>query len=182
MHEANVVATELARKIKRWTSPWHVRLVLALGGLLLLSLLVAYRYSPKNASVECVFRIPASAVSPETKGDAHRVDTCVHLEESSSESERILGLSGRRSMTQNEGMLFDFGRPGEYCMWMKDMYLTLDMLWLDQNQEIVYMIENVTPDTYPKSFCGPKSAQYVVEVNSGIVKAADLHVGQGLRF
>lgn len=157
-------------------------MVLAGVALLLVCGLIVHRFSAKSVYTECAFRIASSAVSPETKGDAHRVDTCVQLEETSSESERVLGLSGRRSMDRNQGMLFDFARPAEYCMWMKDMHFALDMLWLDERQEIVYMIENVTPDTYPKSFCGPKSAQYVVEVNSGIVKAADLHVGQRLRF
>jgi uncharacterized membrane protein (UPF0127 family) len=186
MHEANVVATELARrirsKVKLWTGTWYIRISLASLALLLLIALVVHRYSPKTDVADCAFRITESAAAPETKGDAFRLDTCIRLEEASTNSQRTLGLSGRASMGQNKGMVFDFGGPAEYCMWMRDMNFDLDMIWLNEQKEIVYMIEGVTPDTYPKSFCGPESARYVVEVNSGIVKAGDLHVGQRLNF
>lgn len=182
MHEASVVATELAHRIQKWTRSWRVRVVLAGFALLLVSGLVIYRYSPKEIETSCAFRIPESAASPETKGDAYRVDTCVSLELVSTNSERTLGLSGRSDMALDRGMLFDFKAPNEYCMWMKDMNFSLDMVWLNEQKEIVYMIEGVTPDTYPKSFCGPEEARYVIEVNTGIVKAADLRIGQRLRF
>jgi len=182
MHEASVVATELAHSIKRWASDWRVRVVLASLLALLLVALVFHRFSPKSTYAACAFRIPKTALSPETQGDAYRLDNCVRLEKASTNSARTLGLSGRESMGEDEGMLFDFIRPAEYCMWMKDMNFSLDILWLSEQKEVVYMIEGVTPDTYPKSFCGPESARYVVEVNSGIVKAADLHVGQRLKF
>ena len=182
MQEASVVATELARKLKKWLGYWQVRVALIGLAILFVSSLVIYRYSPKSVEKDCAFRISESALSPETKGDAYRVDTCVTLEEASTNSERTLGLSGRRSMDHDKGMIFDFMQPGEYCMWMKDMHFALDMMWLNENKEIIYMIEDVTPDTYPKSFCGPTEARYVVEVNKGTVKAGDLHVGQRLRF
>jgi uncharacterized protein len=85
-------------------------------------------------------------------------------------------------MDTDRGMLFDFGAPDQYCMWMKDMKFSLDMIWLNEQKEIVSLVENVSPQTYPKSFCGPKTAWYVVEVNAGIVSAADLRVGQRLNL
>lgn len=155
-----------------------MRIVVAL----LCLVLIVYRFSPKSVQADCAFRIADSAVLPVTQGDAFKVTTCVQLEIASTNSARTLGLSGRKDMARDRGMLFDFGQPAEYCMWMKDMHFSLDMIWLNESKEIVYMIEGVTPDTYPKSFCGPASARYVVEVNSGIVKAADLHTGQRLKF
>jgi uncharacterized protein len=181
MHEANDVATELARKFKLWIRGWR-GILLAVLLVWFSAALVVYRFSPKDTVDNCAFKIPTSAVNPETKGDAYKLDQCVRLEEASSNSERVLGLSGRKSMPKNSGMLFDFARPAEYCMWMKDMHFALDMIWLNSQQELVYMIEDVTPETYPKSFCGPKSARYVVEVGSGIVRAGDLRIGQRLRF
>lgn len=182
MHEVNVVATELARNIKLWASRRRVRIALASGLSLVLVLLIFHRFSPKTAYVDCAFRIPDAALGPETQGDAYRLDNCVQLEVATTNSARTLGLSGRKSMGKDRGMVFDFGVPSEYCMWMKDMNFSLDMLWLNDNKEIVYMIEGVSPDTYPKSFCGADTARYIVEVNSGIIKAADLHVGQRLKF
>ncbi|MCA9332031.1 DUF192 domain-containing protein [Candidatus Saccharibacteria bacterium] len=179
---ANVVVTELVRSIQRSASSWRVR-VMAVGfAVLLLMALIVYRFSPKTSYADCVFRISSSDVTPETQGDSNVLDNCVQLEKAASNSARTLGLSGRASMDRNKGMLFDFATSGEYCMWMKDMHFDLDMIWLNDQYEIVHMIEGVTPDTYPKSFCGPASARYVVELNSGIIKAADLHVGQRIRL
>lgn len=149
---------------------------------LLLAGLIVYRFSPKTDSADCAFRISKNTQLPAVKGDAFRVDTCVKLEKAVTNSERTLGLSGRESLPADRGMLFDFQTPGEYCMWMKDMRFGLDMMWLNEQKEIIYIIEGVTPETYPKSFCGPAEGLYVVEVNAGIVKAADLRVGQRLRF
>lgn len=182
MHEIKVVFEELkARAMKRLQNPYILIAVCALTGLLLISLIV-HRFSPKETRLDCAFRVANSSEVPVTKGDAFKVDECVHLEVAATNSARTLGLSGRASMPADQGMLFDFYKPGEYCMWMKDMSFALDMMWLNEDKEIIYMIENVGPDTYPQSFCGPKEARYVVEVNAGVVKAADLHVKQRIRF
>jgi uncharacterized membrane protein (UPF0127 family) len=178
MHGVKDVATELARRFPTWQSRVAIVSLLAFVA----ASLLFYRFSPKQTvAATCAFRI-SNVAGVETKGDARKFDTCVEFETASTNSQRTLGLSGRSSMSRDKGMLFDFGEPAEYCMWMKDMRFSLDMIWLNSDQEIVYMIEDVTPETYPKSFCGPKDAQYVVEVNSGVVKAGDLRVGQHLRF
>jgi uncharacterized membrane protein (UPF0127 family) len=178
MHEAKDVATELARRFPTWQSRVAVGVLL----LFIVASLLFYRFSPKQTVSKCAFYI-SDAKSVETPGDAPRnFDTCVQLERVSSNSERLLGLSGRQSLPRDRGMLFDFGTADEYCMWMKDMRFSLDIIWLDDQNKIVYMAEDVTPETYPKAFCGPKDAQYVVEVNSGVVKAGDLRVGQRLRY
>lgn len=182
MHEANVVATELARNIRQKASSRSIRMLLAITLAVLLVVIIFHRFSSRSVYADCAFRIPEVAQGPETQGDTYRLENCVRLEKATTNSTRTLGLSGRRSIDKEEGMLFDFGQSGEYCMWMKDMHFSLDILWLNDQKEIVYIIEDVTPDTYPKSFCGPESASYVVEVNQGIVRAADLHVGQRLKF
>lgn len=137
----------------------------------------------KNGSLECAFRIPdPSAPEPVTAGDAVRLDTCVTLEKAVTPSSRTLGLSNRPSMPQDRGMLFDFEVPGEYCMWMKDMYFDLDIIWLNEKQEIIDIKTDISPDTYPQAFCGPETGHYVIEVNAGIVNAADLRKGHRLHF
>jgi len=82
-------------------------------------------------------------------------------------AERTTGLSGRRSVADNQGMLFVFARPAAQCMWMKDMFVPLDMLWLDHDKRIVHLETDVSPGTYPKEFCSPQPAQYVIEVPAG---------------
>jgi uncharacterized membrane protein (UPF0127 family) len=132
---------------------------------------------------QCAFRVAREgAPAPATEGDAASINTCVVLEKVTSGSRLQLGLSNRPSLPWDRGMLFDFGATAEYCMWMKDMRFSLDMIWLNEQKEIIATRENVSPKTFPKAFCGPKAARYVVEVNAGIVRAGDLRLGQHLNF
>lgn len=107
-------------------------------------------------------------------------DSCLMLEKATTEPARIQGLSDRLSMPQNQGMLFVFDESGSQCMWMKDMHFGLDMVWLNENKEIVKITQNVTPDTYPNSFCSKSPAKYVIELNSGLAQKSGLRLGQKL--
>src|SRR5688572_11453804 len=122
MHEAKDVAIELARRAKPYVRDPRMQIVLGIVGVLFLITLTVHRFSPKEESLRCAFRM-AQGAAPVTEGDAHRVDTCVELEVASTNSARTLGLSGRRSMPRNHGMLFDFKVADQYCMWMKDMHI-----------------------------------------------------------
>lgn len=132
----------------------------------------------QRPSVSCPFKIP----KPVKGTIPGRPVDCVRLEVAQTESALIRGLSGRQHMERDRGMLFKFEQPDRYCMWMKDMHFSLDMLWLDENQSIVHIKKDVSPDTYPQTFCGPDSAKYVVEINAGIADAAGLQVGQRLKL
>lgn len=77
------------------------------------------------------------------------------------------GLSGRRSLKPNEGMLFIFPAPGFYGFWMKDMKIPIDIIWIDAERMVVDMWENATPDSYPKVYTPRIEAKYVLEVEAG---------------
>lgn len=95
--------------------------------------------------------------------------------------ERVQGLSGRESLPQKTGMLFVFDEGGQQCMWMKDMRFSIDMLWLNRKKEIIKIQDSAAPETYPDSFCAPDT-KYVIELNGGDAKLANLAVGQLLIF
>jgi uncharacterized protein len=92
------------------------------------------------------------------------------------------GLSGRESLPANAGMVFDFEEPGNNCLWMQDMKIPIDMIWLNENKRVITIEENVTPDTYPKTFCPDLPATYAIEVNAGTVGRASVHKGDQLQF
>lgn len=159
--------------------------------LLIISLAVSSGNAPEatetaavEGSVSCPFKIPeAEYAGPadSTEVTADKTE-CVKLELVESPSTRRLGLSNRPSLPREEGMLFDFKKPGQYCMWMKDMNFGLDMIWLNPEKEIVAIRKGVSPKTYPASFCGPGTERYVIEVNVGIVEQAGLEKGQKIDF
>jgi uncharacterized membrane protein (UPF0127 family) len=48
------------------------------------------------------------------------------LEVAESKTELRKGLMGRESLSENEGMLFDFGTEGKHEMWMYNTLIPLD--------------------------------------------------------
>jgi uncharacterized membrane protein (UPF0127 family) len=97
-------------------------------------------------------------------------------------SSRELGLSGRKKINDDEGMLFVFDTPGRYGFWMKDMQFPLDIAWINQNGIVVYIERNVTPETYPKAFINQSEALYVLEVNAGLMEKFGLYMGSKIKI
>ena len=77
------------------------------------------------------------------------------------------GLSTRQDLVENEGMLFVFDHPARYSFWMKDMNFPIDIIWLNQNFQVVYIKKNAEPSSYPEIFTSDQNAQYVLEVIAG---------------
>jgi uncharacterized membrane protein (UPF0127 family) len=92
------------------------------------------------------------------------------------------GLGGRTSLAPNEGMLFVFPESGEYAFWMKDMRFSIDIVWLSDDGAVVYMAQNVSPDTYPQTFIPNEPARYVLELPAGWAKAYTMKIGDSARL
>lgn len=91
------------------------------------------------------------------------------------------GLSGRRGLPANGGMLFKYeGGMQNRCIWMKDMKFSIDVLWLDRDNRIVSVVSGMKPSSYPQTYCGMAVA--VVELPEGTVKQQALRPGQILQL
>lgn len=97
-----------------------------------------------------------------------------------SDRERMNGLSNKESLGEGEGMLFVFEDPGFYGIWMKEMKFPIDIAWLDENKNIIYIEKEVSPDTYPKVFNSKSKAQFVLEVNAGFFEKNKIKLGDSL--
>ena len=97
---------------------------------------------------------------------------------------RNQGLSDRKSLEQNHGMLFIFDKPGNYSFWMNKMNFNLDFIFI-ADDKIVDLIENVP---YPKngeipvSVKSEKQFNKVLEVNEGTIKLLKIKIGDPLSF
>ena len=58
---------------------------------------------------------------------------------------RAHGLMFRQRMPEDRGMLFDFGKPQPTAMWMKNTYISLDMLFIRGDGTIAYIAERTVP-------------------------------------
>lgn len=106
----------------------------------------------------------------------------IHYEIANTRQSHEKGLSGRDSLPDKSGMLFIFSSSEKYCFWMKDMRFPIDIVWLNEDKQIVFIEHNVLPGSYPKKFCPDQGARYVIEVNAGKVARADLKIGDRLQF
>ena len=98
------------------------------------------------------------------------------------EKTRIQGLSGRSNLGEDEGMLFIFDSPGKYSFWMKDMNFSIDMVWLNKDQKIIYIKENASPESFPNSFGPNEEALYVLELVAGFTREHGVAIGDQIMF
>ena len=106
----------------------------------------------------------------------------INVEIADTEEKRIKGLSGRKALTENEGMLFIFENPGIYYFWMKDMLFWVDIIWIDETGGVLGVAENLSPESYPFTFAPDASVKYVLEVNGGFAKKNSITTGDIIVF
>lgn len=97
-------------------------------------------------------------------------------------SEHEQGLSGRPGLKDDEGMLFVFLQVGKHLFWMKDMFFSIDMIWLGADMKVIYIKKDATPASYPTTFGPNQDAKYVLEVISGFSDKNNLKVGDKMEF
>jgi uncharacterized protein len=74
--------------------------------------------------------------------------TGVHVfsvEIATNDAERQKGLMFRKELPEGRGMLFDFGHDQDVSMWMKNTYISLDMLFIADDGRISRIAENTEP-------------------------------------
>jgi uncharacterized membrane protein (UPF0127 family) len=82
---------------------------------------------------------------------------------------REKGLSNIPSLQDNEGMIFLFDEPGYHSFWMKDMRFPLDFIFV-RDDKVVDFLEDIKPQTYPRTFTAKKPADKVIELKAGVLK------------
>lgn len=90
---------------------------------------------------------------------------------------RTRGLSGVESLPINEGLLFVFPTSGAHGIWMKDMRIPIDIIWISENSRVVDIEKNVTPETFPTIFYPKEVALYVLEVNALFTEVRGIQIG-----
>ena len=74
-------------------------------------------------------------------------DVALQVTVADNKEERIKGLSGVSSLGDFEGKLFIFDESNYHGIWMKDMRIPIDILWFNEDLELVDYKENVSPDS-----------------------------------
>ncbi len=67
------------------------------------------------------------------------------VELATTEKEKETGLMYRKELADGKGMLFDFTPEQEVSMWMKNTYISLDMIFIRSDGRILRIAENTEP-------------------------------------
>lgn len=99
------------------------------------------------------------------------------------QSQREKGLSGVVKLGPREAMILVYPSDGLWKIWMKDMKIPLDIVWLDAKKKVVYSVKNASPDGSTNIVFVPTSdARYVVELPMGTIESQNIRTGQAAVF
>jgi uncharacterized membrane protein (UPF0127 family) len=107
--------------------------------------------------------------------DANPIVT-IDIEIANTEYKRQLGLMKRKEMQEKQGMLFIFPDETIRSFWMRNTFISLDMIFINSQREIVTIQKNTTPLS-DQSYPSTKPAVYVVEVKAGFTDKYEIHEG-----
>ncbi|OHB04019.1 MAG: hypothetical protein A3B03_01000 [Candidatus Zambryskibacteria bacterium RIFCSPLOWO2_01_FULL_42_41] len=91
---------------------------------------------------------------------------------------RAKGLSERKIFPEGTGMLFIFDNPAQYGFWMKNMNFPIDIVWINEEWQIVGIEKQVSPETFPQIFYPNQVVKYVLELPAGFSDKYRIDIGQ----
>ncbi len=105
----------------------------------------------------------------------------IDIEISDNEYKQQLGLMYRDTMDEYQGMLFIFPLETYRSFWMRNTILSLDIIFINSQKEIVNIHKNTTPYS-ESSYPSTAPAIYVVEVNAGFTDKHGIKQGDRIEW
>ena len=127
----------------------------------------------------CIVALPPAAQGAEQQTLEVASKSGVHVfavELAVTDEERSRGLMFRRSVPESYGMLFDFKRDQEVTMWMRNTYVSLDMIFIQSDGRIRHIAENTETES-DKIISSGGPVRAVLEVVAGTAKKFGIVAG-----
>jgi len=156
-------------------------------GLFLLVIFLVIFYGWKGLT-PTNFNNPPTASQSAQEQNTVKIDSLhVRVDYAKDDASRAKGLGGRNSLEYDRGMLFVFDKEQKYTFWMKDVKFPIDIIWISKDKKVVDYYKNAevqldVPDSQLKIYSPQTPAQYVLEVNAGIVDKYDIKIGDKAEF
>ena len=139
-----------------------------------------------------IFLNPLKSFMEEHSPSLNDDSTILHLERSSGQSipfqveiactpqALTQGLMNRHDLDQDAGMLFVFPKPQYAEFWMKNTYLALDLIFMDQNFKVVQLYADARPLDL-KKIKSDQIIKYVLEISAGSIQHHGIQKGDLFR-
>lgn len=124
-----------------------------------------------------------AAAAPETSDLVIETASGAHgfrVEVASTPDERARGLMYRKELAKDAGMLFLYPQKQRISMWMKNTYLSLDMLFVAPDGTILTIAERTIPFS-TNVISSRLRVMGVLEVIAGTVDRLGIKVGDKIR-
>lgn len=105
-----------------------------------------------------------------------QVSAAFQVEVAANPEERARGLMFRKSIGPDEGMLFLFPREQQLAFWMKNTFISLDMVFVSSDWRVVGVLKDVPPLTEDRRTVDNVS-QYVLEFAGGTAAREGIEPG-----
>lgn len=129
------------------------------------------------------FKLPSVGSNSSTKVEIKGKQYNIKLAKTNEEKQK--GLSEIKSLPENEGMLFIFDKKDIYRFWMKNTFIPLDIIYIN-DEKIVKIFENVPPQGNNQgaipTYQSESDANYVLELNGGQSSKNGFKVGDSVKF
>lgn len=112
-----------------------------------------------------------------TASGAHRID----IEVAETDREKQYGLMFRTTLGDSEGMLFPYGRPQEITMWMRNTYISLDMIFI-RGDGIVHRVATDTEPFSERIVASQGDVTAVLEMKAGSARRLALKPGDRVEY
>ena len=169
---------------KLFSTNWKLKFAIA-SVLLLLTILFYFKTRDKhqeNVSVKTENNIPFRI-----DGELEFLDSLknpnarISVEIADDEYEITTGLMYRKAMADSLGMLFIFPTSEQRSFWMKNTYIPLDIIFVNEKLEIT-AIQKYTQPFSEAPIPSGSEAKYVIEVNAGYCDVRKIKEGQMIQF
>ncbi|MCB0521781.1 MAG: DUF192 domain-containing protein [Lewinellaceae bacterium] len=191
---AKAVGSKQKKKKKNGNINWRQAtivgvMILALLGLVLPNILPLFKGGPGPVAPSTSRK---SEAMPEPKfqkegelaflgGESGQPLAKIDIEIADNDMERGFGLMYRRSMDENQGMLFLFDNNEPQSFWMKNTLIPLDILFVGEDMTI-NTIHKSTKPLSEASLPSKDNSKYVVEVNGGFTDRHGIKVGDKIQW
>lgn len=97
--------------------------------------------------------------------------------------DRQRAFSGGFEIGVNQALLLAFPTDGEHSISMKSVSTPIDIVWLDGDKKVVYIVKNTSKKILSQTVYKPKSvARYIVELPVGSVDKDNIMINQVVSF
>lgn len=169
----------------------NIKIKIILAVFILIIIAIAYVFLKKDKSentkkqdVEVVKEDNVFQKHGELRFKTEKTDSIIKqidIEFANDDFSREKGLMYRRNMAENQGMLFIFDNEEPRFFWMKNTYISLDIIYVSSDKKVVSIQKSAVPLS-EESLPSYKPAQYVVEVNAGFTDKYGIKDGVKIDF